>query len=215
MLRRKTKLGTKTCVLLDWNLKKLLSYLKSGPANLLKCKVSCKNKKHFEFGTRNDLFCYFQVRIWKNWYHILNHCSQIYQNTKCYVKENKRNFGIKIYLYKKKLEFKKTFVIFEYSTIYFENTKFHVKQKNLELGTKNGLFRYFQARIWKSYYLIWMQHFSICQKAKFHVKQETLGLRPKMHSFGTFRPKFGNTTGIFEITTLCKSSKFLVKGKKC
>ena len=82
MLRRKIKLGTKTCVLLDWNLKKLLSYLKSGPANLLKCKVSCKNKKHFEFGTRNDLFCYFQVRIWKNWYHIWNYCSQIYQNAK-------------------------------------------------------------------------------------------------------------------------------------
>ena len=143
-----------------------------------------------------------------------NHCSQIYQNAKFYVKENKRKFGIKIDLYKKKLEFKKTFVIFEYSTFYFQNTKFHVKQKNLELGTKNGLFRYFQARIWKSYYRIWIQHFSICQKAKFHVKQETLGLRPKMRSFGTFRPKFGNITGIFKITTLCKSSKFLVKGKK-
>ena len=46
MLRK--KIWDKNCfiwVLWDWNLKKLLSHLKSKPLDLSKCKVSCKTKK--------------------------------------------------------------------------------------------------------------------------------------------------------------------------
>ena len=56
------KFGTKmrVCSFLGWDLKIILSYLKSVPWNLPNCKISWKNK--------NALFGYFWAGIWKRKY---------------------------------------------------------------------------------------------------------------------------------------------------
>ena len=55
----------------DWNLKILLSYLKSVPLNLPDCKIPYQNKI-LKSGNQNALFGYFWTGIWKGYCHIWN-----------------------------------------------------------------------------------------------------------------------------------------------
>ena len=96
-------------VFLDWNLKTILSYLKSAPSNLSNCKISRKNitenQNCINLGTKyalfgyfwqkmpywghfsvrisnmllSDLFGYFWARILKSYCHIRNQHPQICQ----------------------------------------------------------------------------------------------------------------------------------------
>ena len=60
-------LGTKMLIWVfwAWNLKTILSYLKSAPSYLSTCKFSRKEKKIPKFGTKNAWFGYFWVTILK------------------------------------------------------------------------------------------------------------------------------------------------------
>ena len=114
-----------------------------------------------KFGTKNVLFGYFWARILKNYSHIWNQHSRT-----CYI-------FICYYL---------LFIFFQYSQIcyYLELliAKICKKAKMPIFGTKNALFGYFLAGIWKRYCHIWNPHPQICLIAKFCEKM-------KFHKFGT------------------------------
>ena len=87
------------------------------------------------------------------------------------------------------VEFENTMVIFEICVLEFvlfqilvqkqkSCKKIHEKTKMPKFGTKNALFGYFWARIFKTFCHIWNQHPRICQIAKFRKKM-------KMSNFGT------------------------------
>ena len=125
-------------VFLEWNLKIILSYLKSGPSTLLNCKFREKMIIP-RFGTENALFGYFWAEIYKQYLPYLKLAPSNLSIRK--ILEKKQNWlslGPNVpYLGIFGLEFYKTFVIFEISTlkfVYLEN--FAKKQKFLNLGTK-------------------------------------------------------------------------------
>ena len=73
------KFGTKNVwfgVFLNWNLKTILSYLKSAPSNLSNCKISRKNKNMTKIW---DQKCLIWARILKNYCHFWNQHLQICQ----------------------------------------------------------------------------------------------------------------------------------------
>ena len=80
--------------------------------------------------------------------------------------------------------------------------KFGAKIKILELGTKNTLFGYFGAGIWKYYCHIWNQRPQTCVNAKFGAKIKILNLEPKISYLGILGQQFDNNTVIFEISAL-------------
>ena len=60
-------------------------------------------------------------------------------------------------------------------------------KKKPKFTSKNALFGYCRARIWKSYFPIWNQHPQICLIAKFRKKkQKCLNFGPKMTYLGIF-----------------------------
>ena len=69
-------LGPKVSLFWGWNLKILLSYLKSTSSNLSHCIVCCKNKI-YRFGTKNAWLGYFGTGSWKLYCHIWNQHPQI------------------------------------------------------------------------------------------------------------------------------------------
>ena len=72
--KKSLNLGSKICNLGIFGLeseKNILSYLKSAPSNLSKCKILWKTKMP-KFGTKNALFGYFYARVLENYCHIWN-----------------------------------------------------------------------------------------------------------------------------------------------
>ena len=112
------------------NLKKPLSYLKSRPSNLPSCKVWCKIKI-FKFRTENVWFAYFSLGILKSYCHIWNQHPRTCLFAKfCKKKQKRLNLGSKMlhlriflpkmhYLVIFGLQFLRTIVIFEISTLKF------------------------------------------------------------------------------------------------
>ena len=94
---RMSKFGTKSliCIFLCWNLKGLLSYLKSASLNLSCCKVSAK-VKILTFGAKNVLFGYFWARISKkNYCHNWNKHPRICLIAKFWEKTKTSKYGTK------------------------------------------------------------------------------------------------------------------------
>ena len=117
-------------VLLGWNLKIILSYLKSAPWNLSDCKISWKKTKMLKLGTKNALFGYFWTGIWKKHCHISNQRPWI-----CLVAK----FSAKIIIFKFGtknarsgtfgVEFENNLIILEISTLEFVWLQNFVKKK--------------------------------------------------------------------------------------
>ena len=120
------KFGPKMSFLnvLDWNLKKLVSYLKSTPSNLSKYQTSSKTTTitaTTENGTKIALCGYFWCRILKNYSHIWNHHLRTYPIANFTKKKKWYNLGPKMsYLGIFVLEFLKDIVIFEIRTLKFD-----------------------------------------------------------------------------------------------
>ena len=104
------------CLFWGSNLNILFSDTKSRASNLSNCKIS-KIMKIPKFGNKNASFGYFWTRIWKNYYHIWNQ----HPLSNCKISQKKHkclNLGPKTpYLGTFGLEFEKTIVIFEISTL--------------------------------------------------------------------------------------------------
>ena len=84
-------------------------------------------------------------------------------------------------------EFQKNFAIFEISALKLALLQNLVQKiKILKFGTKNALFGYFWARIWKWYCHIWNQHPRICLIAKFCKKTKTPKFGTKNALLGYF-----------------------------
>ena len=101
------------------------------------------------------------------------------------------------------LEFQKTMVIFEISTLEFAKMwNFKKKWKCLNLGPKNVLFGYFWTGVFKGYYHIWNQHIgTYCILLKFYQRKGP-NFGPKMSSLGIFGLEFGNSFLMLKIRTL-------------
>ena len=129
----------------DWNLKMILSYLKSAPSNLSNCKISRKNKKKLKFGIKNTLFGYFWARISKNYCHIWNQLPQICLIVKFFRKTKMPKCGIKNALHRHFW----TPILNSYCHIWNRHlrfcliTKFCAEMKMSKFGTRNALFKYF------------------------------------------------------------------------
>ena len=108
-----------------WNLKKLLSHLKSSPLNLSNCKISQKKKKRLNLGLKMPYFIlgYFWARILKIYCHIWNQHPRTCLIAKFREKMKMPKFGTKNalfgYLWDRIL---KNFVIFKISTQNLSNT---------------------------------------------------------------------------------------------
>ena len=152
-----------------------MSYLKSGPSNLSKYRVSCQKKK---YRTKIALFGNFRAGIWKIYFHI---CYQQPASIllKCKVSCKTKNFEFETknilllgYFYTR---IWKTIVIFEISIFKFVKMQsFMLEKRNFKFETKIVLSGNFWTGIWKNYCRIWNQHARICQNAKFYVKQKKL-----------------------------------------
>ena len=133
---------------LGWNLKELLSYLKSAPSNLPDCKLREKTKMS-TFETKNVWFRYFWARIWKKYYHIWNLHPWICLIAKCreimtMPKTDTKNalFG---YFWDK--IFKNYCRIWNQHLRISVTAKFCEKTKMHNFGTKNASFGYFWPRM--------------------------------------------------------------------
>ena len=160
VLRRnkKSQIWTKKTLseYLDWNLKKLMSYLKSTPSNLSKYQKSSKTTTitaATKNGTKNALFRHFWARILKNYCHIWNTHPQICLIVKFHEKTKLPKFGTKNalfgYFWARILE--------NYCHIWNTHpqsclmAKFCEKLKMCKFGTENALFGYFWAKMLKHY----------------------------------------------------------------
>ena len=153
----------KFCERMKMNFRKLLSYLKWPPLNLLYCKISWNNE-NTSFGTKNALFWYFWTTIFKNSCHNWNQPPRICITAK---------FCERMEM----LKFWTTNALFGYflarilkNCSHIENhrpricliARFRERIKMPQFWTKNVLFGYFWARILKNYCHIWNQHPQIC-----------------------------------------------------
>ena len=90
-------------VFLDWNLKKLMSYLKSAPSSLSKYQHSSKTTTTIiattKNKTKNVLFGYFVLWVWKTIVIIWNQHSRICRHAKNCSKQKKSKFGTKNVLF--------------------------------------------------------------------------------------------------------------------
>ena len=98
------------------------------------------------------------------------------------------------------------------------NCKILQTKKKLKFGTKNALFQYFWARIFKKLVVMFeistLKFLSILQN--FAKKQLCLNLAPKMLHLGIFGIVFKKNIVIFEISTLEFSNNKISQGKqKC
>ena len=172
---RMSKFGTKSliCIFLCWNLKGLLSYLKSASLNLSCCKVSAK-VKILTFGAKNVLFGYFWARISKkNYCHNWNKHPRICLIAKFWEKTKTSKYGTKNALSGYfGLEFENNIIMLETNTLNLSTCKIlWKKQKYLNLGPKILLcVPYFCTGIWKYYCHIWNLRPLICLVAKFGAK---------------------------------------------
>ena len=145
------------------------------------------------------LLGFFKVGIWKSFTYIWSLHRRICQNAQSF-------FGIKNALFR--LEFRKTIVILEISTLQTSN-----------LGSKMPYLGIFWMWFWKNYCHIWNHYSRIWQNAKLSAKIKILKFRTKNAIYGYFRINFGKSIVTFEISTLEIAKKFLVKikafGQKC
>ena len=89
------------------------------------------------------------------------------------------------------LEIENIIVIFEISVLEFVLLQSLVQMKIFKFGTKNALFGYFWAGIWKWYCHIWNQHPPICLTAKPRKKKKKKPkYGPKNDILGIFDPKY-------------------------
>ena len=72
-----------------------------------------------------------------------------------------------------------------------------------KFGTKNAVFGYFWARIYKGIIVIFeINTLKFVNLQNFTKKRKCLNLGPKIHYFGIFGLEFENNIVIFEISTL-------------
>ena len=102
---------------------------------------------------------------------------------------------------------------FEISTFKFVKMRSFMLQGKKIIHEPN--FGYFWIETWKNFCHIWNHHPRIYQNAKFHVKQKILKFGTKIHYLDTFRPEFGKTFVIFDISNFefVKMQIFMLKGK--
>ena len=133
------------------------------------------------FGTKNTLFRHFITGILKYYCHIWNQHPRICLIAKFWGKTKMPKFWIKnAFLGIFGLEFQKTIVIFEISTLEFVRFQNFVKKwkclnlgkKMPKFGTKYALFGYFWIRILKNYCHIWNHHPQVCHKWVFNSYSE-------------------------------------------
>ena len=122
---------------------------------------------------------------------ILHQHPQIFANTKFRPKIKILKFGTNIALIEYfGIEFQKTNIVFEISTLKFVYAKFCKSLQNFakmsKFGTKNALFGYFWAGIWKQNCHIWNQHLWICLIAKFREIMKMPKFETKNALFGYF-----------------------------
>ena len=133
------------------NFKKLLSYLKSAPTKLSKCKIWWKNEIVYIWD-KNVLFGYFATRILKNYYHIWNQDPRICQVAIFCEKIKMLKFGTKnvLFGYFEATILKSYCHISNQHPRICQTTKFREKIKVSKFETKKSLFGYFWARTFKN-----------------------------------------------------------------
>ena len=145
-----------------------------------------------KFGTRkcqSVFFRLFLAAILKNHCHIWNQHPRICLVAKFRAKKNKKilNLGpIMSDFHILGLELENIIVIFEISVLEFPLLQSLVKINFLTFGTKNALFEYFSAGIWKWYCHISNQHPRIYLSATFCEKTKTPKFGIKNALFGYF-----------------------------
>ena len=123
----------------------------------------------------------FELEFQKNYCHIWNQHSRNCRVTKFCAKRKIFKFGSIIWVYLG-YYFKKQLSYFQSAHSNYFNCNIFQKNKTKmpKLGTKNALFLYSWAGIWKIYFHIWNYHLWICLDTKFGAKAKPLNLGPKM-----------------------------------
>ena len=152
-----------------------------------------------KFGAKCALFGYFLARILKNYCRIWNQHLRISVIVKFCEETKIPKFGTKndllgifdqecvIWVFLGKNVLKNYCHIWNQCPQICLFEKFHAKTKMPKFGTKNTLFGYFWAGIWKRYYHIWNQHSRrICLIAKYREIMKTPKIGIKSALFGYF-----------------------------
>ena len=151
-------------VFLGRNLKIISLYLTSAPSNFSNCKISWK-KKMPELVNKNALFRYFWVRVLKNYCLIWISTLKIFQlqnfakEQKCLICDQKC-----LICFFGGINLKKLFSYLKSAPSNLSHCKILQKSKNSNFRTKNALFGYFWARVFKNHSHVWNQHPQMCQK---------------------------------------------------